>query len=176
MDMSPFRGRCAIVAGSCLLACDAAIAQQLEVPTSAPIDRLVSIRAAGLLPGSTVALRTIAIDDAGQRWTARAIYRADAAGAVDVQRDVPVSTSYGDFGPGGLFSGMQADGDDDHVLRFQSREARNIVTSVVLEDSTGARLDSVTVDRHVLAPGVREIPVTDQGLRGHLFVPNQTPA
>jgi dienelactone hydrolase len=174
--MSEFGARYGSVVTACLLACDVAAAQRLNVPGSVPIDRLVPIRAEGLPPRRVVVLSTVAVDDAGQRWTARATYRTGALGTIDVQRDVPLSTSYGDLGPGGLFSGMQADADDDHRLRFRTREARSIVTSVILEDSSGARLDSVAVDRHFLAPGVREVAVTDDGLRGHLFLPSRTPA
>jgi dienelactone hydrolase len=134
------------------------------------------VRVKSLTPGSVVALRTIAVDDRGQRWTARATYRANALGAVDVERDTPLSASYEDVGPGSLFSGMQAEGDAARRLRFATREATSVSTSIILEDSSGATLDSAFLDRYFLAPGVREIPMSDDGLRGHLFLPPNTPA
>ena len=165
-----------LVTAACLFVCDVAVAQRLDVPGVAPIDRPVSIRGSGLSAGRIVRVQTAAIDDAGRRWTAFATYRADARGTIDVERDVPLSTSYGDLGPGGIFSGMRADGDDDDRLRFLTREATSIVTSIVLTDSSGARLDSVSIERQFRAPVVREVAVTEGGLRGHLYLPADAPA
>jgi hypothetical protein len=165
-----------LVAGGCVLVGTAASAQRLDVPPAAPFDRVVPIRASSLLPGRVHALQTAVIDAAGLRWTARATYRADARGMIDIERDVPLSTSFGDLGAGGLFSGMWAEGDDAHRFRFQTREAASIVTSVILMDSSGARLDSVSIERQFLGPGVRELVVTEGGLRGHLYLPPDAPA
>jgi dienelactone hydrolase len=169
-------GKIRLVTAACLLACDVAVAQRLDVPGVAPIDRVVAIRGSGLPAGRVVRVETAVIDDAGRRWTAYATYRADARGTIDVERDVPVSTSYEDLGPGGVFSGMRADGDDSDRLRFLTREAASVVTSVVLMDSSGARLDSVSIERQFLGPGVREVAVTEGGLRGHLYLPPHAPA
>ena len=170
----PLRGAVAAIS---LLACaDPMVAQHLEVPATATIDQPVSVRATRLPPARVVAIRTSAVDDRGQRWTARATFRADRLGTVDVERDTPLSASYEYAGPGGLFSGMQAEGDSSRRSRFAIRETASVPTSVVLEDSAGAPLDSAVVVRYFLAPGVREIPVTADDLRAHLFLPANTPA
>ncbi len=153
-----------------------ASAQRLNVPRAALIDRVVPIRASNLLPGRALLLETAVMDVAGRSWTARARYRADAQGTIDIERDAPLSTSFGDLGPGGLFSGMRAEGDDENRLRFLSRDATSIVTSVILSDSSGGRLDSVSIERQFLGPGVREVVITERGLRGHLYLPSTTPA
>jgi dienelactone hydrolase len=168
--------RVRFVTAACLFVSDVAVAQRLELPAVAPIDRPVPIRGSGLAAGRVVRVHTATIDDAGRRWTAHATYRADARGTIDVERDVPLSTSYGDLGPGGLFSGMRADGDDDDRLRFLTREAAGVVTSVVLLDSSEARLDSLSIARYFAGPGVREVDVTEGGLRGHLYLPPHAPA
>lgn len=168
--------RVCLVTAACLLACDVAVAQRLDVPRVAPIDRPVSIRASGLSPGRVVRVQTAVIDDAGRRWTAFASYRADARGTIDIERDAPLSTSYGDLGPGGIFSGMRAEGDDNERLRFLTREAASVGTSIVLTDSSEARLDSVSVERQFRGPTVREVAVTEGGLRGHLYLPARAPA
>ncbi len=142
----------------------------------APIDRVIAIRASGLPAAGVVRVETAVIDNGGRRWTAHATYRADARGTIDLERDVPLSTSFGDLGPGGLFSGMRGDGDDDDRLRFLTREAASVITSVILTDSSGARLDSVSIERPFLGPGVRELVVSDGGLRGHLYLPPAAPA
>lgn len=165
-----------LVAGGCALVGTDASAQRLEVPPAALIDRVVPIGVSSLSPGRVVGLQTVSIDAAGRRWTARATYRADARGTIDIQRDVPLSTTFGDLGAAGLFSGMRAEGDNDYRLRFRTREAASIVTSVILSDSAGAPMDSASVERQFAGPGVREMPVTEGGLRGHLYLPPNSPA
>ena len=159
-----------------LLGSGAAAAQQLDVPAAAPIDQPVAVRVTGLAPGSIAALRTIAVDDRGHQWIARATYRADTLGTIEIQRDTALVAGDRGLGPGGLFSGMQAEGDSAVRMRFATREAAAVRTRVVLEDSTGAPLDTAMVERFFLAPGVREVAVTDGGLRGHFFLPVDTPA
>jgi dienelactone hydrolase len=171
--MIPFPS--AVVA--CVVTCTAGVAaQQLDVPATAQIDRPVPVRVTSLTPGAVVALRTVAVDNRGHRWTAHASYRASPLGTIDLERDTPISAGAEDLGPGGLFSGMRAEGDSTRLLRFATREAASVATSVILEDSSGAPLDSAVVVRYFLAPDVRQMPVSDEGLRGHLFLPPNTPA
>ena len=174
--MSKTRTVLTLVGGSCVLVGPVANAQRLDMPPAAPIDRVVPIRASSLLPGRVYALQTAVIDAAGRRWTARATYRADAGGVIDIDRDVPLATSFGDLGAGGLFSGMWAEGDVDQRLRFLTREASSVITSVVLSDSAGTRIDSASVERRFVGPGVREVTVAEEGLRGHFYLPPNSPA
>jgi dienelactone hydrolase len=174
--MSKTRRALTLVVSACLFVGAVAGAQRLDMPPAAPIDRVVPIRASNLSPGRLHTLQTAVIDTAGRRWIARATYRADARGVIDIERDVPLATSFGDLGAGGLFSGMRAEGDDDQRLRFLTREASSITTSVVLSDSAGTRIDSVSVERRFVGPGVRELTVVEEGLRGHFYLPSNSPA
>lgn len=148
-------------------------AQTIDYPLRSTVDRPTPVRVRGLTPGSIVALRTQALDAAGQLWMARALFRVDGAGAVDTGRDSPLSGSYEGIQPAGLFNQMHAVGDGSGLRRFQASGSATFLMTLVLEDTTGVALDSVVVERGSVGSGVTVAQLAGREFRGHLFVPSQ---
>jgi dienelactone hydrolase len=150
-----------------------ATAQNLVFPSSSSIDRAVPVRVSGLPPGSRVTLRIGVTDSDGQYWAARADFRADSGGRIDTGRDTALAGSYTGVEAAGLFTHAAAVGDSGRLRRFQSSGLGPIASTIVVEDANGRALDSVTVQRFFLAPGITVTPVAREGFVGRLFLPEQ---
>ena len=159
-----------------LIVVSAASGQQIELPLRASIDQPLPIRVSGLSPGVLVQLRATATDARGREWSSRAWFRADTSGTVATDRDAPQSGAYAGIDAGALFNRMTAAGDTAGRQRFAHDRLTSLVTTIVLEDSAGAHLDSAVVDRFFIRAGVQESLITQGGLRAHFFAPERTPA
>ena len=79
-------------------------------PGSSAADQAVHIEVAGLRAGQQATVQVTSTDEQGVPWISAATYRADAGGAVDPDRDAPVSGNYqGVSGMGPIWSMHQSD-------------------------------------------------------------------
>ncbi len=138
-------------------------------PAQARIDERVSIRVLGLEPVQTVALRARMRDDVERDWSSHATFRADATGAVDVSSQPALSGTYDGVDQMGLFWSMAGQLDDRKG--FPSFMKTPLTTTLTAEVG-GEVVASATLERAPHAPGVRVIPVREQGLVGTLFLPD----
>jgi hypothetical protein len=159
--------------GAAFVACTPTAAQTLVFPSTSSVDRPVAVQVRGLAREALATLRTEVVDAGGQLWTARARFRADAAGTVDTGRDSSLSGSYRGVETAGLFIHMHAVGDTTGRRRFQTAGLPTLATTIAVDDSSGRTLDSIVVDRFFLGPTVRVAPVSENGLRGRLFAPDR---
>lgn len=150
-----------------------ATGQTLVFPSASSVDRAVPVRVTGLPPGTRVALRSGVTDAAGQLWVARAEFLADSSGSIDTGRDAALSGSYTGVEPAGLFTHATALGDGGRLLRFHTSGLPPLPTTIAVEDSNGQVLDSRTVHRFYLAPGVTVSTLSGEGFAAHLFLPER---
>ncbi len=145
------------------------------VPHDALIDVPRRIAVTGLRPGEHVTLRTRTVRGPGIVWRSAAVFRADAEGRIDLERDAPVET----VPAGGPYTGVSPMG----LIWSQAPEADGGPREVFAEEPSAALTTEVTVDR-VAAPslggdfiqrlaleGVTRREVRDFGLAGTLFLP-----
>ena len=76
-------------------------------PRTSVADQPVQIRVAGLVGGQRATVQVSSTDAAGVRWRASAVYRADAAGGIDLNSAAPLSGSYSGVSGMGLIWSMQ---------------------------------------------------------------------
>ena len=153
------------------MAAEARIAttSSIEVaPAKALIDERVSIRVRGLEPAQPVVLRAHMRDDFGGAWASHASFQADPTGAVDASIQAALSGTYQGLDPMGLFWSMTPQ-DELQAASWlmQGSLASNVVTLTAEVD--GEAVESATVERTHLAPGLWSIPIREQGLVGTLF-------
>src|SRR3990170_8120314 len=145
----------------------AAVVPRIEIkPARALIDEPVSIRVTGLRPDQTVVLRARMRDDVERDWSSYASFRADASGAIDVSSQPTLSGTYDGVDQMGLFWSMAGRLDDRKGL---PSFVKTPLTTTVTAEVGGEVVASATLERTHLAPGVRVIPVREQGLVGTLF-------
>ncbi len=143
---------------------------RIEVaPPKALIDERVSIRVLGLEPNQTVVLRARMRDDVERDWSSYASFRTDATGAVDVSSQPALSGTYQGTDQMGLLWSMAGQLDDRKGLPSFMKTP---LTTTVTAEVGGKVVASATLERTHLAPGVRVIPVREQGLVGTLFRPH----
>ena len=148
----------------------AAVVPTIEIePARALIDEPVSIRVTGLRPDQTVVLRARMRDDVERDWSSYASFRADASGAIDVSSQPTLSGTYDGVDQMGLFWSMTGQIDDGKGLPSFMKTP---LTTTVTAEVGGEVVASATLERTHLAPGVRVIPVREQGLVGTLFRPD----
>ena len=130
-------------------------------------DEKVHVRVLGLEPNQTVVLRARMRDD----WSSWATFRADATGAVDVSSQPALSGTYQGIDQMGLFWSMVAQ-DELKAASFLFETPLTPTITTMSAEVAGEVVACATLERAHLAPGVRVIPVREQGLVGTLFRPD----
>jgi len=148
-------------------------------------DRKVHIRIDGLRPHQAVTVESHATDHTGAPWGARGRYRADAHGAVDLDRQAPRGgRPYRGADSMGLLTAMLPHGGPS-ARQVGSGKAfsyhpgslarhRTFQVELAVRDGGGHRLGERSLTRRWLARGVRtrRLTVRKDRLDGRLFVPS----
>jgi dipeptidyl aminopeptidase/acylaminoacyl peptidase len=136
-------------------------------PARARIDEKVRVRVLGLQPKGTVVLRARMNGD----WSSYASFEADPTGVVDVSSQPALSGTYEGIDQMGLFWSMAAQ-DEVKALSFIFESPLTPTMATLTAEVGGEVVASGTLERTHVAPGVRVIPVREQGLVGTLFRPD----
>jgi dienelactone hydrolase len=134
------------------------------------VDESIPIVVSGLEPKAlvTVRARSGANDNP---WMSSAAFMTDAAGRVDLTRMSPDAGSYKEVDPMGLFwsasrvSADEADPSDD------GRTLLAAESWTLTAETGGSVVATARIRRRAVAPGVRVIPVRDNGLVGSFYEP-----
>ncbi|NXT44851.1 BAAT acyltransferase, partial [Pelecanoides urinatrix] len=146
-------------------------------PQSSLADRPVQVQVRGLSPSQLVTLRASLTDEQGERFQARAFFRADGAGEVDPGRHAALGGSYAGVWPMGLFWFLQP---DTLFRRLVKRDVAGSPFRVRLEVFDGLCLVTAPQDQPLAAceaerwyvgPGVQRVPIREGRVRGALFLP-----
>ncbi|MGE8319896.1 MAG: acyl-CoA thioester hydrolase/BAAT C-terminal domain-containing protein [Comamonas sp.] len=136
-----------------------------------PADELIDvprrIRVERLAPGRQVAIATRTLRN-GVEWRSEALFTAGADGVVDLERDAPVSGSYGGVSPMGLLWSQSPVGSKSREA-FNQPVAEPLVTEVAASVD-GQQLQATLVQR-LAAEGVTRREVREDGLVGTLYLP-----
>ena len=117
-------------------------------PAAAALDAPLHVSVSGLPPGGLVTVQARALDRQGQPWVSAAVFRASAAGTLNLATAVPVSGSYHTADAGGLLWSLQPV--SIHATGFAISAAGFTVRLDVL---TGGRVRASATLR-------RQVPVT----------------
>ncbi|XP_042641096.1 acyl-coenzyme A amino acid N-acyltransferase 1-like isoform X2 [Tyto alba] len=146
-------------------------------PQTSLADRPVRVQVRGLSPSQLVTLRAALTDEHGERFQARAFFRADEAGEVDPGRHAALGGSYAGVWPMGLFWFLQP---DTLFRRLVKRDVTGSPFLVHLEVFDGLHLvtgpqdqplASCQAERWYVGPGVQRVPIREGRVRGALFLP-----
>jgi dienelactone hydrolase len=138
-------------------------------PRMALIDAPVNVRVAMKSPHSLATIEARAEID-GTSYRSWALYRADAAGEVDLATAVPLAGTYADADRMGLFWSMQPLGS----YRYVPASLRPIHVRLTLYTADGST--SVIVARLRIAADVARVPFRGDPIVGALFVAPRTTA
>lgn len=149
-------------------------------PSRGLLDEKFDVRVQNTLPSSQLTVRTLHRCEDGHNWHAFAHYTSDATGVVNVSEDYSVGGTYSGVEAMGLLWSLEPVPDSKPGLRWrkQSAQVPMVVTVSVyrghLTEGFGDHvpLAHVEVERWCMAPGVRRIPVTEDGLTATLFLPS----
>jgi dienelactone hydrolase len=120
--------------------------------------------------GSKVTLRAEMIDDANVRWESHGTFRVNDDGTVDLGSANPISGTYEDINPMGLFWSMSPVSEEHRYSIFerQSLEPVSVVFSAKVQNKSIA---TAQLERRFIATGIERIPVKESDLRGVVFRP-----
>lgn len=145
---------------------------QLEItPHTSLIDESVSLRLSGLQPLQHATIHAQTLDGFHQHWQSTATFVADEQGMVDLSTQKPLSGSYCEVDPLGLFWSMSIIEKGKQKKAFFARNKPRPLTVTIRAEVEGAPVATTSIQRLFAAPGVTSIPVTDQDFVGTLFVP-----
>lgn len=131
------------------------------------IDVARHIRIEGAQPGEAVEI-SAETPRSGVLWRAQARFIADAQGAVDLNRDAPVSGSYAGVDGMGLVWSQSPVASTSREL-FNQPVTDALVTS--LQASSGTAQAQARFSQQLAAPGVTRREVREDGLVGTLYLP-----
>ncbi|KND55074.1 hypothetical protein BPUN_3211 [Candidatus Paraburkholderia kirkii] len=139
-------------------------------PGDALIDVARRIAVTGARAGATLTLRTRTVRGAGAVWTSRAVFRADARGIVDPDRDAPLSGDYEGVASMGLVW-SQAPTEAGKRDVFPADVAQPLTTRIEVLDDAGHVLAATELTQRLMAPGVQRREMRADGCVGTLFLP-----
>jgi dienelactone hydrolase len=144
---------------------------KIEVtPSVGLFDDVVTINVTGANPGSPVTVTARMTDIEGTEWSSRAVFTADASGAVDVSKQAPTQGTYDGVEPMGLFWSMAVPEGQSPTLDALVKEKPDPAT-VTFEASSDGAIATATAERLLQGPGVTREEVRDDGLVGTFFRP-----
>lgn len=146
-------------------------------PKTSLADQPVKIHVSGLAPGLLVTLQSSLTDERGITFQARALYRADEAGQVDLEKAAALGGDYAGVWPMGLFWFLKPEKLFQRLIKkdvmgspFQVRI--DLFDSFLLMPQVQAEpVASCTVERWYVTPGTQRIPIKEGRVRGTLFLP-----
>ncbi|XP_023182483.1 acyl-coenzyme A thioesterase 4-like isoform X1 [Xiphophorus maculatus] len=149
-------------------------------PSRGLVDEKFVILVQNSFPSSLLTLYAHHQCEDGYSWHAFAHYTSDATGAVNVSEDCSTGGTYSGVEAMGLLWSLKPVPGSKPGLRMRKKnvQAPMVVTISVysghltegFEDQVP--LAGVEVERWYMAPGVRRIPVTEDGLTATLFLPS----
>lgn len=141
-----------------------------DVPTT--------IKAGGLTPNSPYTLAAALTDENGKEFVSHAHYVSNERGVVDVSVATAAGESYSGVFAMGLLASLSPAPHVDPSARLYRRNTRlpcKIRVSVMNGHQPLAtqaeRMAEVVLERHLMAPGVRRIPIHQGRVRGTLYLP-----
>ncbi|XP_063612472.1 acyl-coenzyme A thioesterase 2, mitochondrial-like [Penaeus indicus] len=136
------------------------------------------LRAGGLKPNTPVTLTADLTDENGKQFCSHAHYISDADGDVNAGVAASVGGSYKGVFPAGLLTTLAPAPHEFPMLRLYRRDPQLPwkITVKVLEghQPLGTQEEAVSeveLERHLMGPGVRRIPVRAGRVRATLFLP-----
>lgn len=138
-----------------------------------PVDTLIDvprrITVSGAQPGALVTIGAHTLRS-GHPWLSRAVFRADAAGIVDLTRDAPVGGDYAGVSAMGLICAQicPSGGAKDHA-QFNASTAEPLETRLTATSGDGEAVARMI--QRLLAPGVTRHEIAQDGVVGVLYSP-----
>lgn len=142
-------------------------------PRHALVDEQVGLRLSGFAPHQRITLRAQMHDDSNGLWESDATFTSDDRGGVNVGTQRPLSGTYADADPMGLFWSMTLDSPMPAAPRF-SKTGVSPAMMILTASVDGVPVASETLERRFVAPEVARLPVRENGLVGTLFLPGGT--
>jgi len=98
-----------------------------------------SLKVTGLRPGERAAIKAVSTDARKILWESTAVFEADAAGAVDVARQAPVSGGYGEADIFGLLWSMKpVNSNSQKRIGYRDDEINGWTVDFSVTNSAGA--------------------------------------
>ncbi len=137
-------------------------------PADAMYDQAVSIRLADFPPGREVTMRASSVDGLGHRWESTATFVTDERGGADLAKQVPRRGSYAVADAMGLLWSMALDPAVVERTPFVKPNTAPVEVALTAE-LNGKPAAATNLARRLIAPGVVQSSVRDDGLVGEFF-------
>ena len=140
-------------------------------PETALVSDVVAIRAEGFEPNQLVGVQAEAEDVRGVTWASAAVFQADASGAINLTEDAPVSGSYGEVDPMGLFWSMRPTTEQEINFFGTGGDDYEVRLSLVADGQTLANATAVRLSK---SPDLIREEVATETVRGVFYRPNSS--
>ena len=129
------------------------------------VDEPLSARLDGLSAHRAATITASCVDEAGERFSSWAAFRADAVGTIDVRRHAPVEGSYEGVDPFGLWWSMSSETSDSFATGIAPLPT--LLTARL--DGSVTALAEAHVERLRMADGICAMSVVENGLVATYF-------
>lgn len=143
-------------------------------PNSAFIEQPVKILLRDFPAGKLVTVQLLTTNLMGRVWQSHAEFLTDRHGDADLSTQAPQSGTYSHVDSGGLFWSLSPADTKKAASMFTDERGRDLSLPLHLTltaSVNGGTIATATMERFFSIPGVRQIQVRDNGLRGTLFLP-----
>ncbi|KAL7403380.1 hypothetical protein ABVT39_028280 [Epinephelus coioides] len=148
-------------------------------PSRGLMDEVFIVLVQNVFPGFQLTIHALHQCEDGHSWEAFGHYTANASGTVNVSEDLSLGGTYSGVEPMGLLWSLRPVPGSKPGLRLRKMNVQTpmeVTISVYEGHQTEGFADQVplagvVVERWYMAPSVRRIPVTEDGLTATLFLP-----
>lgn len=144
----------------------------IEIASVSMSDEKISIRLHGINPDQIVTVHAIAKDETGIEWASFAKFKADSNGNVDLGTQKPLSGTYDEIDPMGLFWSMEPQSEEGKFASFVARDLEHPVIIKFVLEAEGQVIASESIERSMIAPNILREEVREDGLVGTFFHPD----
>jgi len=149
------------------------IKPRIEInPSTSMADEKVQIRLQGFNPGTSVTVRAETRDDSNMRWSSSVTIQMDKNGYADLLTYKPLSGTYSEADPMGLFWSMRPAPDTVTPNQFTKTGVEPTKVTLYAEQNN-AVLATATCRRLFVSPDTEMKEVHDRGLAGKFFTPKK---
>jgi len=139
-------------------------------PQSAFLNEIISIEVKGLNPLQEIEISASMNDESSRKWMSTAKFQADSNGLVQTKTQSPLSGTYSEIDPMGLFWSMIQVPSNSQSVMFSKRNLDPVTVEIQVKSTQGEILKG-NVKRVVVKEGVKKIPISEHGMVANLFLP-----
>lgn len=143
-------------------------------PVTGLIDEPISIVLKNIQPNTSIIIRAFANDSKDRPWSSWVEYKSNKSGVIDISQAIPLSGTYKNIDPLGLFWSMLPVNSKDKTTKFEISDLSSLKINLTAEINNKPSA-ATTLERVIKKPEVNSSLIHEHDVIGWFYKPNNNP-